>query len=45
MTAASKEMRNPVKQSRFMRRALPYIMSLPALLMCIGILITFFTAV
>src|SRR5260221_2697027 len=28
-----------------MRKALPYILSLPALLMCIGILIPFFTAV
>ena len=35
----------PVKQSRFMRRALPYFLSLPALLICIGILIPFFTAV
>jgi multiple sugar transport system permease protein len=33
------------KQSRFMRRALPYFLSLPALLICIGILIPFFTAV
>ena len=45
MTAAATETRSPVKQSRFMRRALPYILSLPALLMCIGILIPFFTAV
>ena len=45
MTAAATEMRTPVKQSRFMRRALPYLLSLPALLMCIGILIPFFTAV
>ena len=45
MTAASINKRPPVKQSRFMRRALPYILSLPALLMCIGILIPFFTAV
>jgi multiple sugar transport system permease protein len=40
---------NPItsaqKQSRFMRRALPYFLSMPALLMCIGILIPFFTAV
>jgi len=43
MTAAD---RSPeVKQSRFMRRALPYLLSLPALLVCIGILIPFFTAV
>ena len=30
---------------RVMRRALPYLLSLPALLVCIGILIPFFTAV
>ena len=35
----------PAKQSRFARKALPYLLSLPALLMCIGILIPFFTAV
>jgi multiple sugar transport system permease protein len=45
MTAAAAQTRSRVKQSRFMRRALPYILSLPALLMCIGILIPFFTAV
>jgi multiple sugar transport system permease protein len=39
MTAAT------IKQSRFMRKALPYFLSLPALLMCIGILIPFLTAV
>jgi multiple sugar transport system permease protein len=33
------------KRSRLMRKALPYLLSLPALLMCIGILIPFFTAV
>src|SRR3954452_11812246 len=33
------------KKSRFARRALPYLLSLPALLVCIGILIPFFTAV
>ena len=44
MTAASKTSA-PVKQSRFMRRALPYLLSLPALLICIGILIPFFIAV
>ncbi len=32
-------------QSRFMRKALPYLLSLPALLMCIGILVPFITAV
>jgi multiple sugar transport system permease protein len=30
---------------RLTRRALPYLLSLPALLVCIGILIPFFTAV
>lgn len=45
MTTAVTDSRTPMKQSRFMRRALPYILSLPALLMCIGILIPFFTAV
>ena len=45
MTATAANSRRPVKQSRFMRKALPYILSLPALLMCIGILIPFFTAV
>ncbi|MGB8314005.1 MAG: sugar ABC transporter permease [Aestuariivirga sp.] len=45
MTATATRSRLPVKQSRFMRRALPYLLSLPALLMCIGILIPFFTAV
>jgi multiple sugar transport system permease protein len=45
MTATAANSRPQVKQSRFMRKALPYILSLPALLMCIGILIPFFTAV
>jgi multiple sugar transport system permease protein len=45
MTAAAAQTRPQVKQSRFLRKALPYILSLPALLMCIGILIPFFTAV
>jgi multiple sugar transport system permease protein len=45
MNAAADRNRIPVKQSRFMRRALPYFLSLPALLMCIGILVPFFTAV
>jgi multiple sugar transport system permease protein len=45
MTATTASSRPRVKQSRFMRKALPYILSLPALLMCIGILIPFFTAV
>jgi multiple sugar transport system permease protein len=38
-------MTTTTKQSRFMRKALPYFLSLPALLMCIGILIPFLTAV
>ena len=45
MTAAAANPSRQVKQSRFMRKALPYLLSLPALLMCIGILIPFFTAV
>src|ERR1043165_4354837 len=35
----------PSRQRWSMRRALPYLLSLPALLVCIGILIPFFTAV
>jgi multiple sugar transport system permease protein len=38
-------MTTTIKQSRFMRKALPYFLSLPALLMCVGILIPFLTAV
>jgi multiple sugar transport system permease protein len=38
-------MTTAIKQSRVMRKALPYLLSLPALLMCIGILIPFLTAV
>jgi multiple sugar transport system permease protein len=45
MTATAAQTHARFKQSRFLRRALPYILSLPALLMCIGILIPFFTAV
>ena len=45
MTASAANSSRQVKQSRFMRKALPYLLSLPALLMCIGILIPFFTAV
>jgi len=39
--------RRPLKrrQGLISRRALPYVLSLPALLVCIGILIPFFTAV
>ncbi|MBL8906030.1 MAG: sugar ABC transporter permease [Rhizobiales bacterium] len=45
MTAGTAQAHAPAKQGRFMRKALPYLLSLPALLMCIGILIPFFTAV
>jgi multiple sugar transport system permease protein len=45
MTATVANSSRQVKRSRFMRRALPYLLSLPALLMCIGILIPFITAV
>ena len=37
--------RKPQRQSRFMRKALPYLLSMPALLLCIGILIPFITAI
>jgi len=42
-SAADATVARPVR-SRIMRRALPYVLSLPALLVCIGILIPFFTA-
>jgi multiple sugar transport system permease protein len=45
MAATTANSSRQVKSSRFMRRALPYLLSLPALLMCIGILIPFITAV
>ena len=45
MTIGTAQKTTPVKQSRFMRKALPYFLSMPALLMCIGILIPFITAV
>jgi multiple sugar transport system permease protein len=45
MTAAADPVTRPKTSSRFLRRALPYLLSLPALLVCIGILIPFFTAV
>ncbi|MGE4252562.1 MAG: carbohydrate ABC transporter permease [Parvibaculaceae bacterium] len=45
MTAPADPMTRPKTSSRFLRRALPYLLSLPALLVCIGILIPFFTAV
>jgi multiple sugar transport system permease protein len=37
--------RRPSSRFRISRRALPYVLSLPALLVCIGILIPFLTAV
>lgn len=42
MTAAASPKRKPRWS---LRRALPYLLSLPALLVCIGILVPFFTAV
>jgi multiple sugar transport system permease protein len=45
MAEAPTKPRPQIKQHRFARKALPYFLSLPALLMCIGILIPFFTAV
>src|SRR3989337_2465356 len=45
MTATAANSSRQVKRSRFMRRALPYLLSLPALRMGIGILIPFITAV
>lgn len=44
MTVAAVPLTRPAKR-RFARRGLPYLLSLPALLVCIGILIPFFTAV
>src|SRR3954464_2143733 len=34
----------PIRKRRFGRRALPYLLSLPALLVCVGILVPFVTA-
>jgi multiple sugar transport system permease protein len=45
MTAAADHITRPKTSSRFLRRGLPYLLSLPALIVCIGILIPFFTAV
>ena len=45
MTAARATMHARRTASRFRRQALPYLLSLPALLVCIGILMPFFTAV
>lgn len=44
MTLASAD-QLPRRRFRVSRRALPYLLSLPALLTCIGILVPFFTAV
>ena len=45
MNAAVDSATAPRARSRSLRHALPYLLSLPALLVCIGILIPFFTAV
>jgi len=45
MNAAVDSAPAPRTRSRSLRHALPYLLSLPALLVCIGILIPFFTAV
>jgi len=45
MNAAVDSATAPRTRSRSLRHALPYLLSLPALLVCIGILIPFFTAV
>ncbi len=43
--ASTATLRKPASGFRISRRMLPYVLSLPALLVCIGILIPFFTAV
>jgi multiple sugar transport system permease protein len=45
ITAATDVASRPARRRRIGRRLLPYLLSLPALLVCIGILIPFFTAV
>ena len=45
ITAAAELVSRPRSRWRIGRRLLPYLLSLPALLVCIGILIPFFTAV
>jgi multiple sugar transport system permease protein len=45
ITAAADIASRPLSRRRIGRRLLPYLLSLPALLVCIGILIPFFTAV
>ncbi len=44
-TRADRDRTTPARPAPAARRALPYLLSLPALLVCIGILIPFFTAV
>src|SRR5262249_61432223 len=44
ITAAADIAPRPLTQRRLRARLLPYLLSLPALLICIGILIPFFTA-
>lgn len=44
MTAETDLQPAPAKRFKVGRRALPYLLSLPALLVCIGILVPFFTA-
>ena len=43
--ASTEILRRPASGFRISRKMLPYVLSLPALLVCIGILIPFFTAV
>ncbi|MBK5567120.1 carbohydrate ABC transporter permease [Ensifer sp. 2YAB10] len=43
--ASTETLRRPTSGFRISRKMLPYVLSLPALLVCIGILIPFFTAV
>ncbi|MDW5312562.1 carbohydrate ABC transporter permease [Rhizobium sp. PL01] len=43
--ASTATLRKPASGFRISRKMLPYVLSLPALLVCIGILIPFFTAV
>ncbi|MEO0959770.1 MAG: sugar ABC transporter permease [Pseudomonadota bacterium] len=45
MTAIDAQNARPARRPRISRRLLPYLLSLPALLVCIGILIPFGTAV
>ncbi|MCK3776368.1 sugar ABC transporter permease [Ensifer sesbaniae] len=43
--ASTETLRRPASGFRISRKMLPYVLSLPALLVCIGILMPFFTAV